>query len=429
MGTGGSINGGDGSGDVLVLANADTVTLSTAGAVQTAFKAAVTNFEQLSTTTTAASVIDVKGFGNFTTVNLTGAAATQTLNNLATGDTINIIGANTGVTAAGSSGAGVDTINVTLTNSGAALAAFSTVTLPNTDIIVVRSLDTQTTPVGYQNTLTLVDTSASTLTVTGNSGVTITATGMTALTSVDASTLASPTANSTIGLSITADALLYASTVRGSVNGNDTLNFAAALVATTITSTAGTNAITGSSTIASTLTGGSGADTIVGGAGADTINGGAGNDIITGGAGADTINVGSGTDTIKLATVNAETQVGIVATGFTVTGDVITGMGNGDKIDLATGGGTAGGTFADGAITVGTTFATATANLMAIVSGSYDTATKVFTAGAASATNNDYVFQYNGGATATTVNSIVLVDIIGTVTATSATEVITLTVV
>jgi len=51
------------------------------------------------------------------------------------------------------------------------------------------------------------------------------------------------------------------------------------------------------------------------------------NDIITGGAGADKIDVGSGTDTVKFATVNAETQVGVVATGFTVSGDVITGMG------------------------------------------------------------------------------------------------------
>jgi hypothetical protein len=177
------------------------------------------------------------------------------------------------------------------------------------------------------------------------------------------------------------------------------------------------------------LTGGTGVDTIVGGAGADTISGGTGNDIITGGAGADKIDVGSGTDTVKFATVNAETQVGVVATGFTVSGDVITGMGNGDKIDLATGGGTAGGTFADGAITVGTTFSAGVANEMKLISGSYNVDTKVFTAGAASVTNNDYIFQYNGGATTTTVNSILMVDIIGTVTATSATEVITLTVV
>lgn len=308
LGLGGSINGGDGT-DVLALANADAVTLSTAGAVQTAFKAAVTGFETLATTTTA-SVIDVKGFGNFTQVNLTGAAATQTLNNLASGDTINIIGANTGVTAGGSSGAGVDTMNVTLTNSGAALAAFGTVTLPNTDIIVVKSLDTQTTPVGYQNTLTLVDTSASTLTITGNSGVTVTATGMTALTNIDASALALPAANTTIGFSITADALLYASTVKGSVNGNDTLNFAAALAATTITATAGANAITGSSTVGSTLTGGSGVDTIVGGSGVDTINGGAGADVITGGTGKDVLTGGAGADTFKFAIGDSSAAVG-----------------------------------------------------------------------------------------------------------------------
>jgi S-layer protein len=143
----------------------------------------------------------------------------------------------------------------------------------------------------------LVDTAASTLTVTGNSGVTITAAGMTALTTIDASALALPTTNSTIGFSITSAALLYASTVKGSVNGNDTLDFGAALATTTITSTAGTNAITGSSTIASTLTGGSGSDTITGGTGADTISGGAGTDTIIGGLGLDTMTGGTSADT------------------------------------------------------------------------------------------------------------------------------------
>jgi len=47
-----------------------------------------------------------------------------------------------------------------------------------------------------------------------------------------------------------------------------------------MTATAGTNVLTGSSTVASTITGGSGADTISAGSGADTISGGAGVDII-----------------------------------------------------------------------------------------------------------------------------------------------------
>jgi S-layer protein len=185
-----------------------------------------------------------------------------------------------------------------------------------------------------------------------------------------------------------------------------------------------------------TLIGGAGADTLSGGVGADTLLGAAGVDSLTGGEGADTITGGAGADTISLTEVTAaadvivmsgdtDTLTGVLASGATLTGiDVITGARTGDQINLASLNNLV---LADGAITVGTTFATATANLVTIVSGSYNATTGVFTAGAASATNNDYLVQYNGGATTTTVNSILLVDIVGTVTASSTGEVITLT--
>jgi len=185
-----------------------------------------------------------------------------------------------------------------------------------------------------------------------------------------------------------------------------------------------------------TLIGGAGNDTLSGGVGADTLLGAAGNDSLTGGEGADTITGGAGNDAINLTETTSaadvivmsgatDTLTGVLASGATLTGiDVITGVRTGDQINLAS---LANLVLADGAITVGTTFATATANLVTIVSGSYDTATGVFTAGAASATNNDYLVQYNGGTSTTTVNSILLVDIVGTVTASSTGEVITLT--
>jgi hypothetical protein len=73
---------------------------------------------------------------------------------------------------------------------------------------------------------------------------------------------------------------------------------------------------------------------------------------------------------------------------------------------------------------VGTTFATATPNLAVIVSGNYDELTGLFNAGTASAINNDYLFQFNGVDTNLTVNNIIFTDISGTLTATSATGVV-----
>ena len=176
-------------------------------------------------------------------------------------------------TLGGSSGAGVDTINIKLVNTGAALAAFGSVTAPNSETVIINSVDAQVTPVGYYNTLTVVDTAASVMNIIGNSGVDLTFAG-TALSTFDASGVTLG------GVKFTSGAQSYATTVKGTVKGGDTLNFDAALAAVTITETAGTNVITGSNTIASTLTGGSGADTISAGSGADTIVGGGGADII-----------------------------------------------------------------------------------------------------------------------------------------------------
>lgn len=175
---------------------------------------------------------------------------------------------------------------------------------------------------------------------------------------------------------------------------------------------------------ADTLTGGDGADTIYGGSGADTINSGADNDVIYGGSGADVINVGSGTDTVVFNRAG-DTQTGVVATGFTFSGDRVSGMGNSDKIDLSK---LANLVVSDGAISVGTTFHDGTADTVKLVSGSFDATTGVFTAGAASTTNNDYLLQYAGGTTTTTVNSVMFIDVVGTLTVASSSEVLTFTI-
>jgi Ca2+-binding RTX toxin-like protein len=165
-------------------------------------------------------------------------------------------------------------------------------------------------------------------------------------------------------------------------------------------------------------------------AAADTISGGLGSDTILGGSGADDITVGTGGATASGADTviyfgNSDTQVGVVATGFTFTGDIIRGIGSTDVIDLSK---VANIVVADATYTNSTTFATATANQVVVVTGSLNETTGVFTAGASSTTNNDYLLQWNGGATTTTVNTIALVDIVGTVSITAATELLTVTV-
>lgn len=165
-------------------------------------------------------------------------------------------------------------------------------------------------------------------------------------------------------------------------------------------------------------------------AAADTISGGLGDDTIMGGSGADDITVGtggataSGADTVRYFG-DSDTQVGVVATGFTFTGDIIRGIGSTDVIDLSK---VANIVVANATYTNGTTFATATANQVVVVTGSLNETTGVFTAGASSTTNNDYLLQWNGGASTTTVNTIALVDIVGTVSITAAAELLTVTV-
>jgi S-layer protein len=293
------------------MTNANATTATSTLALSAAFAGKVTGFERLEITApgTNATPIDVAALlgatnGNFVT--LTGGAFTTTLNNLGSGTaagtlTVNATTAagNTAVVLGGTTGAGsTDVLNLNLKDTTAlgTVVAFGSVTAPNVETINLAVNDTRTTTVPTQalNTVTLVDTGLQNLNISGNQSVALAHTG-TALTKLDASGL-------TLGnVTFTASALQYASVVTGSAKGGDILNFGSALAAVTITATAGTNTITGSSSIASTLTGGSGADFITGGSGADVINGGAGSDTIVAGAGANVITGGSGADLIVIA--------------------------------------------------------------------------------------------------------------------------------
>lgn len=307
LGAGGSISGGDGT-DTLRLSNANAVTLSTAGAVQTAFKAAVTGFETLDITTQTGSTVDVTGAGTFSTITMTSAAAAQILSGVTSGQTLEMVfgAGGTSLTTNNLSGA-ADSLTVRLGGdlSGGA-RAFGIVATPGTETVRIVMNDTNATFTTRQATATLNDTAATSIVVTGNNGLTLThnladgATASTNLTNLDASGLTRGAISYTSGV-LTTDA-----TVKGSLLGGDTLNFAAATSRITMSATAGTNTLTGSSTVANSITGGSGNDTITGGSAADTLLGGAGNDSIlnaaSGGAtgGADTLTGGAGADTFTL---------------------------------------------------------------------------------------------------------------------------------
>jgi S-layer protein len=316
LGTGGSIAGGNGT-DVLRLSNANAVTLSTAGATQTAFKAAVTGFETLDITTQTASTINVTGAGAFSTIKMTTADALQTFTGVTSGQTIELVwGADVGTAG---NGVAINTLTgpadaITLKLggdlSGGVRVFGDTYTLTGMETVNIVAADTNATFTTRLATITVADAQAQVINISGNNGVALTHAG-TALYTLNAGGLTKGAVTFTSG-ALTTDA-----TVTGSVTGGDTLNFANALGKVTMTATAGTNALTGSSTAASTITGGSGADTITGGAAADTLVGGAGNDTVrTRAAGtataADKISGGAGVDTFEL--------IGSVASATAYTG-------------------------------------------------------------------------------------------------------------
>jgi S-layer protein len=329
LGAGGSIAGGTGTADTLVLTAADSTTLSTAGSAQTAFKAAVTGFEVLSVEAhAAATAVNATGFGTFNSIKLAGAASVDitTVSNLASGGTITITGANTGATTttAGTTGSGADdTINFVLSQGTAGAVSFGTINTINVENVTFNMVDTQTTPVGYLNTAAIGDAALRTLVVTGNSGLNIgTLTGATALTSINASGVTGAG-----GFAVVTAANQYASTIVGSSGtGSDTLNAAAALAAVTMSTDAtGTNSLTGSSTIASTITTGGGIDSVFGGIGADTISVGAGADVTysnnAGTHGVNTIAFSATSAAAVVTTINGTAVSFTATTSATTTGD------------------------------------------------------------------------------------------------------------
>jgi len=310
LASGGSITGGEGT-DTLVLANADAVTLSTAGTTQTAWKAAVSGFETLNIGTQSGSTVNVTGqqTAAFTTVKMTSAAAAQILAGVTSGQTIESVygAAATSVTTNSLSGA-ADSLTVKLSGDlSTAARVYGTFATPGIETVNFVTADTTTTVVGRQATATLTDASAQSIVISGNNGLNLTHSG-TSLYNFDASGVTKG------GVSFSSAALVTDATAKGSTVGGDYLNFAAATSKVAMTTTAGANTVAGSSTLVNTITGGSGVDTIFGGAAADVINGGAGNDLIF----ADAITAAGEIQTITYATTNATASATVTVGGVAI---------------------------------------------------------------------------------------------------------------
>ena len=118
---------------------------------------------------------------------------------------------------------------------------------------------------------------------------------------------------------------MTAKTITLAGNGlSTTLTLTSDVAVTSISSAnyAGAMTVTSVSTVASTITGGAGADVITGGTKADSISGGAGSDTLAGGLGADTLDGGSGTNAL-----DASGMVGVTDAGNTTSSGAIINLG------------------------------------------------------------------------------------------------------
>ncbi|HVS51478.1 MAG TPA: hypothetical protein VHD62_03915 [Opitutaceae bacterium] len=310
LGTGGSIDGGDGT-DTLQMSDANAVTASATNTFAPTF----TNFEKLSITgTTAANQnIQLNNLNNLNSVSIAGVNG---------GNTLTLSGAQSGFTLSAGSGA-AGTVAVSLANAGSADVANigidnnSAKTIGGLDLtgfetINLNPTDSKATGIAHVIT-TLTAPDATSIKVTGTAGLTLTtATSATKLTTFDASGVSKG------NVSFTTGALTNAATLTGGA-GNDTLNASAATKAVTINGGAGNDTLTASSTKGSTLNGGDGDDTLVGGADADVVDGNAGSNTFSFG----TLTEQAGASTTVGAVINlsstALTQSGV----FTATGNFL----------------------------------------------------------------------------------------------------------
>lgn len=257
MGAGGAVKGGDGI-DTLV---ADTNGSAFSGLPQ------FSGFETLRVAGAAAEgTHNAVGFTALE-IGATKAASTVTFTNVAAGVGLTSLAAHTGlatVTLADATGT-ADTFNLTLKSAGAQdMSAANGISIAGVETINITNTDTDTT--AHTNKLNLTADSVKSLVVTGNAGLDLTGSTYAKVTSFDASGITGASK----------DAAALAVTY---VSGNTTV-----AEAVTIKGGAGNDSLTGSATANDTIFGGDGVDTIVYTGGTDVFTGGAGKDIFTVGA-------------------------------------------------------------------------------------------------------------------------------------------------
>lgn len=327
LGTGGSVDAGEGDADVMAFSAADAETASTTAT----FEGTVSNFERLSIGQVAADTSHTINLANLDNINYVISAgiadgtadandAVLTINNFTSGGTLKFTGGvggtdaddKTVVSVAAAAVGAADVFNLAIdTGTTTGAIAADTVTIADVETINISTQDGETattTVAAAVHSATLEATSATTVNVSGNNGLNLTNTGNTKITTFDASGVkADTTLDTAANLAVTfvSDNVTDAVTITGGA-GDDNLSADAA------------------STKVNTINGGDGDDAITGGAGADVLMGGAGNDVLTGNAGADALTGGAGNDDFV---IQAETNVNVF--------DTITDLTAGDKISVA----------------------------------------------------------------------------------------------
>ena len=270
VGTGGSVNAGDGI-DTIVMTSADAA-LRDGDAT---FNSKFTGFETLriSDALATATTLNLTGLNAVSTVELAagGTDNTSIIDNLASGGTVKLLANSTDLIVQVKDAAfnPADVLNLGLSKNGILAAGFveakgvETVNITSADAVAAGSA-------AVINTMALAAADATKITVAGNNGLNLIGLATGKVTTFDAA----------------------------GVVGNGTADSAANLAVTYVSGNA-----TASATVA--ITGGAGNDTLTGNTAKDTIVGGAGDDIITGGTGIDTLTGGDGLDTFAYTAGNA----------------------------------------------------------------------------------------------------------------------------
>jgi len=271
LASGQKIDGGDGT-DTLVIATADIATLAGLSfAANTTFINNLKNVERVNISNAMTTDLDMSRLG--TSINYVQMAADNgggdSVTGMSEGATVETLIAQTAsttfalATATGTN----DTINLIYTGATGVGAATYGATTTGIENVNITHNDADTTASGATAdaaaTITLLDVTAKNITLAGN------------------------------GLSTTL-------TLTSNVN----------VTSISSASYAGAMTVTSVSTVASTITGGAGADVITGGTKADSIFGGAGSDTLVGGLGADTLDGGTGTNTLDASGMTAVTDAG-----------------------------------------------------------------------------------------------------------------------